>query len=125
MKKLIILLMLTGFSLPAHAGMLANLPSLVLAPFGDPCPDCKMSVISELYTQNDETSLVQTVSFKSVIEQISQGNLSALLNQLKQSIQHHLAGTVSLNGEVQAMAALSDAQRVLTDQQKNTIRNIR
>ena len=125
MKKLIILLMLTGFSLPAHAGMLANLPSLVLAPFGDPCPDCKMSVISELYTQNDETSLVQTVSFKSVIEQISQGNLSALLNQLKQSIQHHLAGTVSLNSEVQAMAALSDAQRVLTDQQKNTIRNIR
>ena len=36
-----------------------------------------MSVISELYTQNDETSLVQTVSFKSVIKQISQGNLSA------------------------------------------------
>ena len=49
MKKLIIFLMLTGFSIPAHAGMLANLPSLVLAPFGDPCPDCKMSVISELY----------------------------------------------------------------------------
>ena len=125
MKNLIIFLMLTGFSIPAHAGMLANLPSLVLAPFGDPCPDCKMSVISELYTQNEETSLVQTVSFKSVIEQISQGNLSAMLNHLKQSIQHYLAGTVSLNGEVQAMAALSDAHRVLDATQKNAIRNMR
>ena len=48
-----------------------------------------------------------------------------MLNHLKQSIQYYLAGTVSLNGEVQAMAALSDAHRVLTDQQKNTIRNMR
>ena len=46
MKKFVMILMLTAFALPAQAGVLANLPSLVLAPFGGPCTDCNMGVQS-------------------------------------------------------------------------------
>jgi hypothetical protein len=55
MKKIIMILMLTGFTAPTQAGILTNLPTLVLAPFAGPCTDCNMELQSVMVS-NLETS---------------------------------------------------------------------
>ena len=61
MKKLVMILMLTFFAAPANASILVNLPSMVLAPFGDPCPDCAMTKQTSLVTNPQNSGWLATL----------------------------------------------------------------